>query len=191
MHELIRAAEPLSNPVAARFPHRLRRRYELLRDMPSGLVVLGDAICSFSPVLGQGMSIAALEVELLDRCLREQPLTAARRFFAGAARIIDPPWRMASGSEPRVATDGAALPLPARVIAGYMKRLIHAAGGDARVCSAFLHVAQLQKPARTLFAPSLIRRVVTQPAVRWPERHDDGDTPTQRLNARLSAASEP
>ena len=57
---LIRIAEPIDAPVAFRFPASTRRYYERTR-LPDNLVVLGDSLCSFNPVYGQGMSVAALE----------------------------------------------------------------------------------------------------------------------------------
>ena len=99
---LIRAAEPIDSPVAFRFPASTRRHYERTR-LPDNLVVVGDSLCSFNPVYGQGMSVAALEAWPSPGC---SPTGGCRRAARdeGLARIVDVPWRMAG------AVDRAFLP---------------------------------------------------------------------------------
>jgi 2-polyprenyl-6-methoxyphenol hydroxylase-like FAD-dependent oxidoreductase len=164
VHDLIARAEPLTEPVRTRFPAHRRVRYERLERLPEGFVAMGDAVASFNPVYGQGMSVAAQEAELLGRLLAERRLAGLpRRFYRAAAKTIDVPWDIAVGNDLRFPE--VAGPRGARVelINRYVGRLQRVAGQDPTVARAFFAVGNLVAPPTSLLRPQIAMRVLARP----------------------------
>jgi 2-polyprenyl-6-methoxyphenol hydroxylase-like FAD-dependent oxidoreductase len=102
IYRAIRSAKRLDEIVRYRFPESVHRHYEQLRSFPRGLLLLGDAVCRFNPVYGQGMSVAAQEACALSRLLASRagerdPLDGlAQAFFPETAALIATPWAQAA-----------------------------------------------------------------------------------------------
>ncbi|HEY3785254.1 MAG TPA: hypothetical protein VGL55_08250 [Steroidobacteraceae bacterium] len=166
IHDVIAKAEPLSDYTRYRYVFNLRRRYERLARFPANYLVFGDAICSFNPVYGQGMTVAAQEALALQQCLRAGSNNLARRFFKAAATIVDIPWDIAVGNDlrhPRV--EGARPPMQ-RFINWYIGKLHLAATRDSALAVAFLKVVNLMVPPPSLLSPAIAWRVWR--GNRWP-----------------------
>jgi 2-polyprenyl-6-methoxyphenol hydroxylase-like FAD-dependent oxidoreductase len=160
---IVRSAVAVSAPEKMRFPASTRRRYERLRRFPDGLLVLGDALCSFNPIYGQGITVAALETLLLRRLLADAPATIARRFFRGAAALIDAPWSIAVGTDLRFAEVEGRRTAKVRFVNAYIHRLHMAATTDPVLGAAFLRVVNLIDPPTRLLSPSIVLRVLRGP----------------------------
>jgi 2-polyprenyl-6-methoxyphenol hydroxylase-like FAD-dependent oxidoreductase len=158
LYELLSCVEMIEEPVTARFPHSQRRRYERLTRFPEGLIVSGDALCSFNPIFGQGMSVAALEAEKLGMAIDEGPREVWRRFFPAAARIVDAPWSMAVGNDLHFDEVTGKRTLAGRFVRAYLSRFVRAASVDSVAATAFLRVTHLLSPPGSLFAPRLAWR---------------------------------
>jgi 2-polyprenyl-6-methoxyphenol hydroxylase-like FAD-dependent oxidoreductase len=171
----LRDAELLSDLRLHRFPASVRRRYERLRRFPPGLLVIGDAICSFNPIYGQGMSVAALEAAALRDTLAVGDTDLARRFFRAAAKSVDLAWQLVAGID-RVAA-GASQPLSARVIGAYVNAMQAAAEHDPVLTDRFGLVTGLLAPPRTLLSPSTMLRVLTGNLQRGRARRLAADIP--------------
>jgi 2-polyprenyl-6-methoxyphenol hydroxylase-like FAD-dependent oxidoreductase len=68
----VQKLEPLEEPRGFRVMKSLRHHFEQMAHWPQGLLVIGDAMCNFDPIHGQGMTIAAMEAEILGNALAEQ-----------------------------------------------------------------------------------------------------------------------
>jgi 2-polyprenyl-6-methoxyphenol hydroxylase-like FAD-dependent oxidoreductase len=105
LYDLIKDAQRVTDITTYRFPTSLRRHYERMATFPERLLVVGDAIASFNPIYGQGMSSAALQIEALQNLLNERPQGTAPLdglaplFFARAATIVDAPWTLAANAD--------------------------------------------------------------------------------------------
>lgn len=161
IYDAICDAEPLDAPVAFRFPASVRRRYELLPRVPDGLLVTGDALCSFNPVYGQGMSVAAIEAMVLRSHLDAGRKPSPGKLFRDMARAIDVPWDMAAGADlafPDVVGDRTA---KVRIGNAYIPRLHAAAAHNAKLAVTFLRVAGMLDPPETLFRPDIVLSVLS------------------------------
>jgi len=162
--EAIRAGEPLDDPVAFRYPANVRQRYERIRDFPDGFLVLGDAVCAFNPIYGQGMTSAALQANALRGLLASgQPLTW-RRHFEAMAKAVDDPWTISTSNDLAFSgVTGRRTPL-VRVVNAYLPRLHELGERDPEAAAAFLRIVGLLEPPATMLRPGLALRVMTR---RW------------------------
>lgn len=143
------------------FPASVRRRYENLDRFPDGLLVVGDAIASFNPIYGQGMSVAALEAILLHHVLAsggQEDL--ALRFFDRAEAVIDDAWQIAVGGDFKFPQTEGSKPPGTDLFNGYMARLARSAHSDGVVADAFIRMVLFEKPYTSLLHPSILRRVL-------------------------------
>jgi 2-polyprenyl-6-methoxyphenol hydroxylase-like FAD-dependent oxidoreductase len=166
----IQRAEPLGAIATHRYPSDLRRHYERLRRLPEGLIVTGDALCSFNPIYAQGMTVAALEAAALRRCLDGAPDGLARRYYRAAAKALNDPWRMAVAADlsmPEV--EGRRSPA-IRLLNAYVDRVQATAEHDAAVAGQFTRVIGLLDPPSRLMRPSIVTRTLL--------RAGAGTTPT-------------
>lgn len=158
--KIVREAEPIGSVLRYGFPHSQRRRYERLRRFPERFLAMGDAIASFNPIYGQGMTVAACEALALRDQLSRGLAGIHRPFFRQAAKVIDNPWQISVGADLAIPTVQGARTARVRFINAYMRKLFYAARFDATVSLAFKRVTHLLAPPPSLFAPHIVLRVL-------------------------------
>ncbi len=101
-HQLVSTSKPVTPISVFKYPCHLRRHYERLTRFPNGLMVMGDAVCSFNPVYGQGMSVCALQAGELQSVLRIGGSSGRmhpglpQELFKRSSKLIDNPWLLAT-----------------------------------------------------------------------------------------------
>jgi hypothetical protein len=173
----IDGAEPLDEPVPFRFPVSTRNRYERLPEFPAGLLVIGDAVCSFNPVYGQGMTVAAMQALALHRHIGAGTARPASRFFKDIAAVIDIPWDIAVGADLAFPQVPGPRPAKVRFVNAYLPRLHAAAASDGELALAMIRVIGLKDRPEGLLRPDRMLRVL-RGTLRRPARPADAPSPT-------------
>jgi 2-polyprenyl-6-methoxyphenol hydroxylase-like FAD-dependent oxidoreductase len=168
--ELVDAEEPLGPIVTHRFPHSQWRHYEKLRRHPVGFVTIGDAVCSFNPAYGQGMTTAAQEAVALGECLdRVGPASPSlpSLYYRAVAKILATPWSMGAGGD--FVFDKTTGPKPPMVdlLNWYGRQTVVASQHDPDVALALMKVSHLIAPASALMKPRMVVKI-TRAARRGP-----------------------
>ena len=177
IHTAVRDGEPIDNPIFFRFPASVRRRYEHVR-LPRNLIVLGDSLCSFNPVYGQGMTVAALEAHALRDGL-SRDLDTSQPVMASLARIVDVPWQLAKAADRPFLTPAQTSRHNGTVLDRYVERVLIAATHDPAAGRAFLRVSGLLDPPRALLRPRPPPAHTPTPAALAPTHRQPSRRPTR------------
>jgi 2-polyprenyl-6-methoxyphenol hydroxylase-like FAD-dependent oxidoreductase len=88
----VRKGEPIGEVAFHKYPTSRWRRYDKLDRFPAGIVPFGDAVVSFNPTFGQGMTMTSLQAGHLRRAL--QTSDVARELNQATAKTTFPVWMM-------------------------------------------------------------------------------------------------
>lgn len=140
------------------------RPYHLVKDWPDRLLAVGDAVCVFNPVYGQGLTVAAMEADLLGGMLARRRAAgraldgAAREFQRRVGRLVLTPWTLSTNSD--LMWNPRRQPAGARFAHWYNGRLFRVAVKDAAVWSRFVRVVNMTASPAVLFHPAVAAKVL-------------------------------
>ncbi|MCF2146417.1 FAD-dependent monooxygenase [Desmonostoc muscorum LEGE 12446] len=169
IYEAIKDAQPVSPIYAYRRTENSLRHYEKLSRLPEGLIIVGDAVCAFNPVYGQGMTTAALGALTLDECLSKQlskqfngNLIGLPRYFQKQlSKTISVPWLMATGEDFRwPSTEGGKPDLISKLTQRYLDQVLLLQTDSAEIQQLILEVMNLLKPPSAFFQPGILMQVL-------------------------------
>jgi 2-polyprenyl-6-methoxyphenol hydroxylase-like FAD-dependent oxidoreductase len=161
---LISAEEPLTPTVLHRLPSSQWRHFEKLDRHPAGFVALGDSICSFNPLYGQGMTSAAQQAAALGACVDGVGAVGSpdlwKRFYRQAKKVIANPWAITVGGDFSYPETTGPKPPGTDLVNRYVKRVVVAAQRDEVVADAMWNVQGLLAPPPSLMKPPMMLRVL-------------------------------
>lgn len=164
LYDLLCEATPLTPIRTYKMPSNQWRRYDQLSRWPAGLFVIGDAICSFNPSFGQGMTVAALQAVKLGEMLRTQKQKRATlaepglayHFQKQAAQIVNNPWMITTGEDLRFAKAEGPRPFSLSIMHRYLAQVFEVAHYNPTVAKQFLQVMTFLKEPPALFHPAVL-----------------------------------
>ncbi|WP_433275134.1 FAD-dependent oxidoreductase [Pseudonocardia xinjiangensis] len=157
---VVSAGEPQGPIRTYHMADSRRRDFGPPHRLPARLVAVGDAVASFNPTFGQGISSAALHAVCLESYLSDGPdLDApADGFFARQRVVVDAAWRLSTIMDVR--RTGVVLPLSlrerlARRLTGHV---LSAGARDAAVEAAVTAAGFMLVHPDALLTPAVLAR---------------------------------
>lgn len=158
LHDAITRAAPISEVVINRSMTNRFRRYDRWRDTLDGFVAIGDSVCAYNPVYGQGMSVAAVSAAILrDTLDRLGPDARAlpRAFFRAQGEFLRDVWNLAAGADFLWPTTEGKRPPGSRLVKPYFDLLVESLHCDPVATRLAVRSFHLLEPTTALFRPRL------------------------------------
>lgn len=121
--------------------------------------MIGDAIASFNPIYGQGMSVAALEELVLHNALAIERDGFESRYFEQVADVVDTAWKLAIGADFAFPQTECSKPRETDLVGWHFSRLIQRSHTDGDLTARLFRVLALEEPPSALFSPGVLWRV--------------------------------
>jgi 2-polyprenyl-6-methoxyphenol hydroxylase-like FAD-dependent oxidoreductase len=168
VYNSIKNARRLTEITPYSFSESRWRHFAQVSAFPGGLLPIGDAICRFNPVYGQGMCVAAREAsllfDLLERFNNDLLSTLAHDFLTKAEDLIADPWAMSAIPDFIYPETTGVRPKDLGERLNFQKGLGRLAARDAAVLELLMDVRNLLKPLNVLDDPSIVSRIENEVA---------------------------
>jgi 2-polyprenyl-6-methoxyphenol hydroxylase-like FAD-dependent oxidoreductase len=160
-HGWLAAATPVSPISGFRYERNRLRHYEACA-LPAGFITVGDAVVSFNPIYGQGMTTAAIGIELLAEVLASKPSPAElpRRFHKKLIGVLKQPWTSTTTEDLRYPGTEGKRNFGQKLAYAYVDRLFLLASTNTAVRAALIEVFGMIRSPSALFSPSMMWRVL-------------------------------
>ena len=164
--EELEGLEPITDVLNFRYPEMRRYHYERAKNLPSGLVALGDSLSSADPVSGAGMTKALLELGELQKTLQSENHASAKlvhRFYRRAAKLEDQVWfviREQNLRYPWIKDVEKKRPFYFGALNWYVDRVFELLHEDPAMYRLYLSMTHFVSPPTVLMRPDVVAKVL-------------------------------
>jgi 2-polyprenyl-6-methoxyphenol hydroxylase-like FAD-dependent oxidoreductase len=139
-----------------------RRDFAACDRLPARLVAVGDAVASFNPIYGQGMTSAALHASCLSEWLRSDPDLDARAkgFFALQKVVVDSAWQTSATPDLALPHVGGPYPRGYRAAQWVTEQIVDASVTDVEIARRFDAVTFMTAHPSTLVTAGTVLRAI-------------------------------
>ncbi|WP_199733487.1 NAD(P)/FAD-dependent oxidoreductase [Micromonospora sp. BL4] len=154
----VAANEMLGDVQTYRHSDSRRRDFHALKRFPAGLVSVGDAVASFNPVYGQGMTAAALHAACLSLYLRSGPdlSVPARRYLDLQKVVVDAAWSTSTSADLALPNVDGPYPRGYRFSSWASRQIVTATVTDVATARRFNEVVSMREHPRSLATPRVL-----------------------------------
>jgi 2-polyprenyl-6-methoxyphenol hydroxylase-like FAD-dependent oxidoreductase len=157
--DLISGLRPLTPTYSSHSTANRRLHFERLPQWPDGIVLLADALATFNPIYGHGMSVAARSCLALRTGLEKNGFGpgSGRRLQRLVAGTVEGAWQLATSIDIFYPQASKTLPGRAnRVSLRYVNRVIRAATQQETAAMAFFDTVSLSAAPTRLASPAVL-----------------------------------
>jgi len=165
----LRQGSPLGEMAFHKYPTSRWRRYDKLDRFPDGIFPFGDAVVSFNPTFGQGMTMTAIQAGNLRKVVDSGAPDVAKRLAKATAKTTYPVWMMTVIGDLALhdATTRDAVPWWYNPVGGLFDQFLGAAETDPVLAEWFLRRFSLLDSLYMVPSARLVGRTIRHNMKLW------------------------
>ncbi|MCV7227143.1 FAD-dependent oxidoreductase [Mycolicibacterium komossense] len=163
----LRAGTPVGDVAFHKYPVSRWRRYDKLSRFPTGIIPFGDAVVSFNPTFGQGMTMSSIQARNLRTVLECGDSDIATRLAKATAKTTYPVWTMTAIGDQVLHLAPGPKPWWYGPVGGLFDQFLGAAETDPVLAEWFLRRFSLLDSLYMVPSPTLVSRTVRHNMRLW------------------------
>lgn len=163
----LRRGTPLGEIAFHKYPTSRWRRYDDLERFPAGIIPFGDAVVSFNPTFGQGMTMTAIQAANLRAVIESGEPDLAPRLAKATAKTTWPVWLMTAIGDLALHNATGESKWWYKPVGGLFDQFLGAAETDPVLAEWFLRRFSLLDSLYMVPSPRLVGRTIRHNMKLW------------------------